>query len=116
LFLAYAVMNQGKTAGDGKTAIESVLDQMKVQPVSEHELNKSKNQVLAGAIFAREADQQTGDNLGFAAVIGDDPELVNRDTDLYLRVTPDDIERVARKYFVPARRTVLIITPPAPGR
>jgi len=116
LFLAYAVMNQGKTAGDGKTAIESVLDQMKDQPVSEHELNKAKNQVLAGSIFAREADQQTGDNLGFAAVIGKDPELMNRDIDLYLRVTPEEIERAAREYFVAARRSVLIVTPPVPGR
>jgi zinc protease len=116
LFLAFAVMNRGKTAGDGKAAIEAVLDLMKDQPVSDHELNKAKNQFLAGSIFAREGDQQTGDNIGFAAVIGKDPELVNRDTDFYLRVTPDDIERVAREYFVPARRTVLIITPPAPGR
>jgi zinc protease len=116
LFVAFAVLNQGKTAGDGQAAIEAVLDQMKDQPVTEHELNKAKNQVLAGSIFAREGDQQTGDAVGFAAVIGKDPELMNRDADLYLRVTPGDIERVARDYFVPARRTVLIITPPAPGR
>ncbi len=116
LFLAFAVMNQGKTAQEGKEAIESVLDQLKNQPVSDHELDKARNQVLAASIFARESDQQTGDNLGFAAVIGKDPELINRDTDLYLRVTPEDIERVAREYFVPARSTVLFITPPAAGR
>ena len=116
LFLAFAVMNQGKTAEEGKAAIESVLDQMKEQPVSEHELTKAKNQVLATSIFGREGDQQTGDSLGFAAVIGKDPELVNRDADLYLAVTPADIQRVARQYFVPARSTVLIITAPAPQR
>jgi zinc protease len=116
LFLAFAVMNQGKTAEEGKAAIESVLDQMKEQPVSEHELNKAKNQVLAASIFAREGDQQTGDTLGFAAVIGKDPELVNRDADLYLAVTPADIQRVAREYFVPARSTVLFITAPASQR
>ena len=115
LFLAFAVMNQGKTAEEGKAAIESVLDQMKEQPVSEHELNKAKNQVLAASIFAREGDQQTGDTLGFAAVIGKDPELVNRESGLYLAVTPADIQRAAREYFVPARSTVMFITaPPAP--
>ena len=114
LFFAFAVMNQGKTAEEGKAAIESVLDQMKEQPVSDHELSKAKNQVLAASIFAREGDQQTGDTLGFAAVIGKDPELVNRDADLYLAVTPADIQRAAREYFVPARSTVLIITAPAP--
>jgi len=114
LFLAFAVMNQGKTAEEGKAAIESVLEQMKEQPVSEHELTKAKNQVLAGSIFARESDQQTGDALGFAAVIGKDPELFNRDADLYLAVTPADIQRAARQYFVPARSTLLYITAGAP--
>lgn len=116
LFLAFAVMNQGKTVEEGKEAIESVLEQLKNQPVSEHELDKAKNQLLAASIFARESDQQTGDNLGFAAVIGKDPELLNRDVDLYLAVTPEDIQRVARDYFVPVRSTVLFITPPAGGR
>jgi zinc protease len=115
LFLAFAVMNQGKTAEEGKAAIESVLEQMKNQPVSEHELSKAKNQVLAASIFAREGDQTTGDSLGFAAVIGKDPELINRDAELYLAVTPEDIQRVAREYFVPAHSTVLFITPPAPA-
>ena len=115
LFLAFAVMNQGKTPEDGKAAIESVLDQMQTQPVSPHDLEKAKNQVLAASIFTREGDQQTADSLGFAAVIGKDPELMNRDVDLYLRVSADDIERVAREYFVPARRTVLFITASAPA-
>ena len=112
LFLAFAVMNQGKTAEEGKAAIESVLEQMKTQPVSARELEKAKNQILAGSIFARESDQQTGDNLGFAAVIGKEPELMNRDTEQYLRVTADDIQRVAREYFVPSRCTVLFVTAP----
>ena len=116
LFFAFAVLNQGKTPDEGKKAIEAVLDRMRERPVSARDLDKAKNQVLAGEIFAREGDQQTGDAIGFAAVIGKDPDLVNRDADLYLRVTADDIERVAREYFVPARRTVMIITAPAPGR
>jgi len=115
LFLAFAVMNQGKTVEEGKAAIERVLEELKTQPVSAHELEKAKNQVLAGSIFAREGDQPTADNLGFAAVIGKDPELVNRDTEMYLRVTAEDIERVAREYFVPARRTVLFITAAGPA-
>jgi zinc protease len=116
LFFAFAVLNQGKTTAEGKTAIEGVLDRMKSRPVSPHDLEKAKNSVLANSIFAREGDQQTGDIVGFAAVIGKDAELVNRDADLFLRVSAEDIERVAREYFVPARRTVLIITAPAPGR
>jgi zinc protease len=116
LFLAYAVMNQGKTPEEGQKAIETILDQMKNVPVSDHELAKAKNQTLANFIFSREGVQQTADILGYAAVIGGDPERVNREADLYLRVTPADIARVAGQYFSASSRTVLIVLPPKPAR
>ena len=51
--------------------------------------------------------------LASAAVIGKDPGLANTELDRYLSVTPADIERVAKEYFVPQRATVLIINPAA---
>ena len=113
LFLAFAVMNQGKTAEEGRAAIEAVLAEMRTDAVSETELVKAKNQMMAQFIFSRVGDQQTGDAVGLDAVIGKDPELVNRDSGLFLRVTPADIQHVAQEYFVPTRCTVMIITPPA---
>jgi zinc protease len=116
LFLAYAVMNQGKTPEEGKKAIEAILDEMKAAPVSDHELTKAKNQTLASFIFGREGVQQTADVVAYAAVIGGDPELANRDPGLFLRVTAADIERVAAQYFVASGRSVLIVLPPQPAR
>jgi len=113
LFLAFAVMNQGKTAEEGRAAIEAVLAEMRTDPVSATELAKAKNQMMAQFIFSRVGDQQTGDAVGMDAVIGKDPELVNRDSGLFLRVTPADLQHVAQEYFVPTRCTVMIITPPA---
>jgi zinc protease len=114
LFLLFAVMNQGKTAEEGRAAIEAVLADMKSGPVSSSELVKAKNQMMAGYIFGRAADQQTADSLGLAAVIGGNPELLNSDPGTFLRVTPEDVQRVAREYFVSARCTLMFITPPRP--
>ena len=113
LFLAFAVMNQGKTAEEGRAAIEAVLAEIKNDPVSPGDLAKAKNQMIAGFIFGRVGDQQTADSLGLAAVIGNDPELVNRDPGLFLRVTAADVQAAARKYLIAARCTLMIVSPPA---
>ena len=51
-----------------------------------------------------------------AAVIGKNPDLVNTELERYLKVTPEDIERAAKEYFVPEHATVLIVKPAAPAQ
>ncbi len=115
LFWAYAIMNQGKTADEGEKAVLGVLDGLKTELVGPKELEKAKNQEIAGFILGRDTDEQKAVALEGAAVIGKNPDLVNTDLDRYLKVTAADIQRVAKEYFVPQHATVLIITPAAPA-
>jgi zinc protease len=115
LFWAYAIMNPGHTPADGEKAIIAVLDGLKDQPVGAAELQKSKNQEIAGFILGRDTDEEKAIALASAAVIGKNPDLVNTELERYLKVTPADIERIAKDYFVPQRATVLIIKPAAPA-
>jgi zinc protease len=115
LFIAFAVMNQGHAAGEGEKAVDAVLEQIKSAPVTASELEKAKNQAASGSILGRETVQQMADALGRAAVLGGDPNLVNADLDRFQQVTIADIQRVARQYFVTARRSVLVIEPPKQG-
>jgi zinc protease len=112
LFFAFAVMNQGKTAGEGEKAIDAVLEQMKKEPVAATELEKAKNQMISNYILGRETVQQKADAIARYAVLGKDANLVNTELERFLKVTAADIERVARKFFVPQRRTVLTVEPP----
>jgi zinc protease len=112
LFFAFAVMNQGKTAAEGEKAIDAILKQMESEPVGAKELEKARNQQIAGFILGRQTNQEIATALGHDAVIGGDAELLNTDLERYLRVTPADIERVAREYFTTARRTVLTVENP----
>src|SRR5207253_1615140 len=117
LFFAFAVMNQGKGAEEGEKSIEAVLQQLKNQPVDAKELEKSKNQEISAFILGRGTDQQKADALGKYAVLGKDAGLINTELNRFLRVTPADIQRVAREYFVPNRRTVLVVElPKAPEK
>ena len=114
LFWAYAIMNPGHAPADGEKAVVAILDGLKNQPVSANELQKAKNQEISGFILGRDTDEQKAVALAGAAVIGKNPDLVNTELDRYLKVTPEDIERVAKEYFVPQRATILTIKPAAP--
>ncbi len=111
LFWAYAIMNQGHSAEEGKQAIVSVLNDLKEKPIDTKELEKAKNQEISSFILGRDTDQEKAVALAAAAVIGKDPGLVNSELDRYLKVTPEDIQHAAEEYFVPQHATVLIITP-----
>ncbi len=112
LFWVFAIMNEGKAPAEGEKAIEGVLEQMKTQPVDAKEFEKSKNQEIAAFILGRQTMQSRADALGRYAVLGKDPGLINTELGRYLQVTLADIQRVAREYFVPQRRTVLVVEPP----
>ncbi|MGH9573206.1 MAG: M16 family metallopeptidase [Candidatus Acidiferrales bacterium] len=114
LFWAYAIMNQGHTAAEGEKAVVSVLDELKAQPVDAEEIEKAKNQEIAAAVLGRDSDEDKAVAIENAAVIGKDPNLVNTELDRYLTITPEDIQRVAKQYFVPQHATVLYVTPAAP--
>jgi zinc protease len=115
LFWAYAIMNPGHTPADGKKALIAVLDGLKDQPVDGTEFQKAKNQEIAGFILGRDTDEEKAVALASATVIGKNPDLVNTELEQYLKATPEDIERVAKDYFVPSGATVLILNPAAPA-
>jgi zinc protease len=113
LFWAYAIMAPGHTAEDGEKSVVNVLDELKTQQVGPQEIEKAKNQEIAGFILERNTDQEKAEALAAAAVIGKNPDLANTELDRYLKISPADIERVAKDYFEPAHATVLIVTPAA---
>jgi zinc protease len=115
LFWAYAIMNQGHTAEEGEKAIVAILGGLKTEPVDAKEFQKAENQEISGYILGRGTDAEKAEALGAAAVIGKDPDLVNTELDRYLKVTPADLQRVAKDYFVAQHSTVLIVTSAAPG-
>jgi zinc protease len=116
LFWAYAIMNQGHTAEEGEKAVVGILDGLKAEPVDAKEFEKAKNQEISGFILGRGTDEEKAVALGSAAVIGKDPELVNTELNRYLKVTPADLQRVAKDYFVAPHSTVLIVTPAQPAQ
>src|SRR5580698_2786095 len=67
LVWAYAIMNQGHSPEDGEKSLTAVLDGLKDQPMDAKELEKAKNQEIAGYILGRDTDEEKAVALASAA-------------------------------------------------
>jgi zinc protease len=113
LFLATVILNQGASMDAAEKALNAELTRLATEPVSDRELEKAKNKMRAQYAFGRQSVLDKAQALGHAAVIHGDTASVNKEYDLLMQVTKDDIMRVARMYFRPENRTVLIVKPSA---
>jgi zinc protease len=111
LFFATIIMNQGASMDAAEKALNAELTRLMIEPVTDKELEKAKNKMRAEYAFARQSVQEKAQALGHAAVIHGDTATVNKEYDLFMKVTKEDIMRVAKTYFRPENRTVLIVRP-----
>lgn len=111
LFIATVIMNQGASLTEGEKNLDAELTLLKTEPVSEMELEKAKNKIRSEWAFGRQSVQQKAESLAHAAVIHKDTATVNSEYDLFMKVTREDIMRVAKTYLRPENRTVLIVQP-----
>jgi zinc protease len=111
LFFVLAILNSGHTPQEAELGISQLLDRLKSQPVSEKDLDRAKNQILRDFILNRQGVQNRADELGYDAVILKDPNLINTELSRFLAVTPQDVQRVAQKYFVPPNLTEVEVYP-----
>jgi len=91
------------------------IERLTTEPVSDVELEKAKNTIRSSYTFGRESVQEKASALGHSAVIHNDTAAANKEYDLFMKVTKQDIMRVAKMYFKPENRTVLIVNPPKRG-
>lgn len=115
LFFAFLIMNRGASIEDGEKALTAELLRMTTEPVTDKELEKAKNKTRSEYTFGRQSVRQKADALGHAAVIHGDTSVADKEYELFMKVTKDDVMRVAKKYFRPENRTVVVVTPPQRG-
>lgn len=111
IFFGYAIANPGRDIREILKTMESILAEMMEKPVSQEELEKAKNQILASFILERESMQAKADFLGKCAVLLKDPARYNSEIEKYRQVTAADVQRVVKQYLAPERQTRVFIHP-----
>jgi len=111
LFYAVAIVSPGHTTDEVTAALITELDRLKAEPITDRELQRTKNQFARDYIMGRESNQQKAGQLSHAAVIHGDIRTADGEFDIFQNITIADVQRVARTYFRPENRLVLTLMP-----
>jgi zinc protease len=115
----FTITAQPKEAVKPETIESTVYDELekvKAQSVSDQELEKAKNILLATFYRQMKTIDGRANTLGtFEVFFGDYNKLFSAAAD-YGKVTKDDVRRVAQKYFGEKNRTVATLTPEAEAK
>jgi zinc protease len=117
LFTLSAELLPGKDWAEVEKALNHEVERLQREPVGERELEKAKNQLEASFVFGQ-------DSLFYQAMLLAQHEIALNwgAIDDYIpfirKVTPEDIQRVTKRYLTPDNRTVgvLIPLPPKEGK
>ena len=103
----------GQSPDAAAQALIAELDRLRNEPISAHELERTKNQFARDYILGRLTVQDKAGVLAHAAVIHDDLTTADGEFDIFMNTTAADVQRVAKTYFTPENRLVLTILPRA---
>jgi len=92
-------------------AFDRHIEALQRDGVTQHELEKAKNQMMKAAVARLLTVRGKAQKLGETAMFYPDPECLNRELDAIAGVTREDIRRVAQTYLVPERRTSVNVVP-----
>jgi zinc protease len=114
LFYFYGMTQPGQTLEALEKSLYEVIEKLKVQPVSDRELQKAKNQLEAEFIFGQDSNFYQAMQIGTVESIGAGVGYLESYVDQIRKVTAQDVIRVAKKYLDEDNRTVGILNPLKP--
>lgn len=110
VFTFHAQPLPGKTASQLESALEAEIKRLQTELVGEQELMKAKNQTQAGFYMSMDSLFYRGMLLGRLETVAR-WTLVKEFIPKILKVTREDLRRVARQYLTSDNRTVGILSP-----
>jgi len=111
LFSLYAIAAKGVSAEQLEKAIESQIDKIISEGVTDTELQKLKNQKLMEFYRTMESINGKANSLGTYELFFGDYKRLYEAPALYEKVTKADIQRVAKTYLTQRNRTVGYLLP-----
>ncbi len=113
LFLFFALPNAGHTVDENEKAVYEAVNELKDKKVDEATLKRVKTKVRASVIRHLDSNSGMAEELAFYYVNYGDWRMLFKAIQEIDAVTADDVQRVAREYFVPQTRTVAWTAAPA---
>jgi len=111
LFEIYATARLGKTGNDLLRSLDREMARVVAEPVTEAELEKVKAKVELSLVQSLETASGKAEQIGFYSTVLGDPVGAFSRLEAYRRATRSDLLRVARRYLVADRRSIVDVHP-----
>ena len=111
LFYLSGVPNQNHSIADVESALMAQLEKLKIELASADELERVQAQVISGIVYQQDSISSQANQIGRMQSIGRSWKEMDEFADHLKAITPEQIRKVAQKYFVNGRKTVAILEP-----
>ena len=109
--LVFGIANMGVATNDLETAIDEQVNKAATELISEKEFQKLRNQIERNFVQGNSSVVGRAESLANYHMYFGDSNLINTEIDRYMKVTREDIMRVAKKYFNKNNRVSLHYLP-----
>ncbi|HEX8267690.1 MAG TPA: pitrilysin family protein [Pyrinomonadaceae bacterium] len=99
----------GKTLEEIEKEINAEIERIKNEPPMADEVSRALNRIEAQSIFGLQTIQLKADALNRNATFFGKPDMFQQQLDEYRRVTPADIQRVAKTYLTENRLIMTVV-------
>jgi zinc protease len=106
-----ATVLPGQDPAAVEAAIYEEIERLQREPIADWEMQKIKNATRASYLASIRSAQSRATQLSTFKIYYNDPNLINTRAERLSAVTKEDVQRVARTYLQPQKRTVMVITP-----
>jgi zinc protease len=110
VFSVTAQLMPGKDPAEIEREIDSLVEPLKSDLISDRELQKAKNQIESAFVYGQDSIFGQAMKIGYYEAVGD-WRLMDGYLDGIRKVTRQDIQRVAQEYLDRDRRTVGVLIP-----
>jgi zinc protease len=115
LFNFYAMAQPGHTHEELEAALDKEIERLQNEPVSDHELQKAKNGLLAAYIFGQDSNFFRAMQIGQTVNVGAGVEYIDTYTSRIQAVTKEQVQEAAKRFLLKDHRTVGYLVPlPSP--
>ncbi len=111
LYIVFGLTNVGVSVDDLEVAMDAEIKKVQDELISESEFQKIRNQIESSYV------QKNSSMIGIAEQLADyhvyygDAGLINTELERFMKITREDLQRVAKKYLVKENRVVLHYLP-----
>jgi zinc protease len=110
LFIAFAVLSNGKKPSDGEKALLAEIDKLATKPIPASELEKAKTQLIASILRDHEDNNGKAFDIGNSVVVFHQADMINKWIGRLQAVSAADIQRVVKKYITGAHPVLIHYT------